>query len=527
MNLSPMISQQNFNSEAYDHIDENNFKYVNDSPFSTFSIDVDTASYSNIRRILNNGNLPTSGAVRIEEMVNYFDYNYPKVKETGVPFASSVAIGKCPWNKDSKLVRLAIKSKDIPAESRSVANLVFLLDVSGSMYAQNKLPLLKKALKMLVNNLNVKDRVAIVVYAGASGLVLPSTPCSQKGKIIAALNNLSAGGSTNGGAGICQAYRVAVANFVEEGINRVILCTDGDFNVGTTSQSELIDLISKSAKSNVFLTVLGFGMGNYKNSTLEKLADKGNGNYGYIDNENEAQKLLVKQIGATLTTIAKDVKIQIEFNPAQVQAYRLIGYENRKLNKEDFNDDKKDAGEIGAGHCVTVFYELVPNGVKLDLRKTDKRKYSKNAVREIVNNEILDVKIRYKEPNATVSKFLTFPLKGKIKDAISSVDNDFKFASSVIAFGMLLRNSKFKGLVTYDLVLKLAQNAVNDSSIEDDERKEFIKLVKKARRLTVLKNPQKKSALNLLEKIKLNNITLNFHSAKIILDMYVLVPLFS
>ncbi|UDQ99000.1 VWA domain-containing protein [Lentisphaerota bacterium WC36G] len=477
----------NFNTETYDNIEENNLKFVKDEPLSTFSIDVDTASYSNIRRMLNRGELPPKGAVRIEEMVNYFNYNYPKVINENQPFATNVTIGSCPWNDKSKLVRIAIKGKEIPAESRPKANLVFLLDVSGSMRSPNKLPLLRNALKMLVNNLNDQDRVAIVVYAGASGLVLESTACNEKTKIMDALNRLSAGGSTNGAAGITQAYKVAVANFIEGGINRVILCTDGDFNVGTTNQSDLINLIQKSAKSDVFLTVLGFGMGNYKDSTLEKLADKGNGNYGYIDDEKEARKLLVKQIGGTLNTIAKDVKIQVEFNPSQVQAYRLIGYENRKLNNEDFANDEKDAGEIGAGHTITAFYEVFDNKTKLNAPETPQTKYSKNVASDIAQNEILEVKIRYKEPNGTKSKLLKFPLTGKIYDAITSIDNDFKFANAVIIFGMLLRHSKNIGSVNYNTVLKLAQNSVDDCKNKNYERSEFINLVKKAQRLTALK----------------------------------------
>ncbi len=469
-----------FNTEEYDSITPDNYVRVADEPLSTFSIDVDTASYSNVRRMLNQGALPPKGAVRIEEMINYFNYDY-KAPRDDKPFAVDLEMAQCPWDQKHRLVRIGLKGKEISSEKREAANLVFLLDVSGSMSSANKLPLLKKSLKMLVNNLKAKDRVAIVVYAGASGLVLPSTSCEERGKILESLDRLAAGGSTNGGAGIELAYKTAVANYIEKGINRVILCTDGDFNVGTTNQSELVDKIEKSAKTGVYLSVFGFGMGNYKDSTLEKLADKGNGNYGYIDTEKEAKKALVEQVNGTLVTIAKDVKIQVEFNPAQVKAYRLIGYENRKLDKQDFNDDKKDAGEIGAGHTVTAFYEVIMAKDNFEGPSVDPLKYQQHTkVKADLTSEVLTVKVRYKKPDEDKSQLLEFPLQGQIGEAGNGSD-DLRFAAGVSAFGMLLRDSKFKGSATYDMVLELC-------GAQDRElRKEFIELVNKAKRLTILK----------------------------------------
>ncbi|MFH1572290.1 MAG: von Willebrand factor type A domain-containing protein, partial [Gemmatimonadota bacterium] len=371
-------NRTDFQREAYDHVQHNDFKAVADEALSTFSIDVDTASYANVRRMLTGGSMPPAGAVRIEEMLNYFSYDY--APPTGSdPFAAHVEVAGCPWAPQHRLARIGIKGWEIANEDRPVSNLVFLLDVSGSMNEPNKLPLLKQAMGMLVDQLGENDRVAIVVYAGASGLVLDSTSCDDREAVLDALRRLNAGGSTNGGAGIQLAYDTAMAHFVEGGVNRVILATDGDFNVGTTSQSDLVDMVEDKARSGVFLTVLGFGMGNYQDSTLEKLADKGNGNYAYIDTELEAKKVLVEQISGTLVTIAKDVKIQVDFNPAKVAAYRLIGYENRLLRDEDFLDDTKDAGEIGAGHSVTAIYELVPPGKEGELPTVEPSKYQKPA----------------------------------------------------------------------------------------------------------------------------------------------------
>jgi Ca-activated chloride channel family protein len=460
------------NTESYDHIVENPLRLVTQSPLSTFSIDVDTASYANVRRFLNQGRLPPAGAVRIEEMINYFDYDYP-LPTGDDPFSVNVEVADCPWNADHRLARIGIKGQEYPPEQRPPANLVFLIDVSGSMRSSNKLPLVKAAMEMLVEELYDDDYVAIVVYAGASGLVLDSTACSDRATILSSLERLRAGGSTNGGAGIQLAYDIAAENFVDGGINRVILATDGDFNVGTTSQGELIDLIEEKAADGSFLSVLGFGMGNYKDSTLEKLADKGNGNYAYIDTKREAEKVLVEQIGGTLMTIAKDVKIQVEFNPVEVAAYRLIGYENRLLAAQDFNDDTKDAGEIGAGHTVTALYEIVPVGVDVDLPSIDPLKYQTSPLDAHPDDsetelgaqatgeapepdettgtprglkpaaqtgELMTVKLRYKEPDGDTSKLIEMPIVDG-GSAPADASEDFTFAASVASFGMLLRGT--------------------------------------------------------------------------------------
>ncbi len=473
-----------FNTETYDKIVESEFKRVVEHPLSTFSIDVDTASYSMVRNMLTKqGRMPPPGAVRIEELINYFDYAYAPPTDD-VPFATHVDAATCPWNDKHNLVRIGLKGKVIEREERDPANLVFLLDVSGSMNQPNKLPLLKTAMTKLVNNLNEQDRVAIAVYAGAAGLVLPSTPCSDKHKILESLDRLQAGGSTNGGAGIQLAYATAAANFIEGGVNRVILCTDGDFNIGMTNQSELISMIEKKAKDNIFLTVLGFGMGNYKDSTLEKLADKGNGNYGYIDTENEAEKLLVEGLSGTLVTIAKDVKIQVEFNPHHVKAYRLLGYENRLLKKEDFNDDTKDAGEIGAGHTVTALYELIPADSEEEVAapKVDELKYQKDVEKTDAarSDELLTVKLRYKEPDGDTSKLLSFPVKNEIVE-FDAANVDLKFASAVAAFGMLLRDSEYKGTADYEKILGWAKSSLGEDQF--NYREEFLKLIRAAQSL--------------------------------------------
>ena len=376
-------SRPNFNTEDYDHIQENRFYEALKTPLSTFSIDVDAASYSNLRRFINNGQTPPADAVRIEEMINYFDYEYPQ-PEGGRPFEVVTELSACPWNGDNQLLLIGLQGKKMETGSLPPSNLVFLIDVSGSMQSMNKLPLLKSSLKMLVNQLRPEDRVAIAVYAGAAGLVLPPTPGSNRQKIIEALDRLEAGGSTAGAAGIKLAYETAREHYIKEGNNRVILATDGDFNIGTSSDGELVRLIEKERESGVFLTVLGFGMGNYKDNKMQKLANSGNGNHYYIDNINEGRNVLVNEFGGTLFTIAKDVKIQIEFNPVKVQGYRLIGYENRLLDKEDFNDDKKDAGELGSGHRVTALYEIIPVGVKSEyLASVDDLKISKEGSRKI------------------------------------------------------------------------------------------------------------------------------------------------
>lgn len=467
--------QPELNTEAYDRIYENDYKSVKDYSLSTFSVDVDTASYSNMRRYLNQGSLPPRDAVRIEELVNYFSYDY-QGPDGNVPFATRIELGECPWNKNNRLVHIGIKGKNVSNENTPPRNLVFLLDVSGSMNSSDKLPLLKKAMKMLVNQLGDKDHVSIVVYAGASGLLLPPVSGDNQKKIIESFSRLNAGGSTNGGQGIKLAYQTARKHFRKDGINRVILATDGDFNVGITNQGDLTRLIEKERESGVFLTVLGFGMGNLKDSTMEKLADKGNGNYAYIDNVAEARKVLVEQMGSTLNTIAKDVKIQVEFSPKHVKAYRLIGYENRMLKAEDFNNDKKDAGEIGAGHTVTAIYEVIPAGSKWTGDSIDPLKYQNtNTLSQAASNgEVLTLKIRYKAPDGTKSKLLTSVLH-RANDVGSKTSDDFRFSAAVASFGMMLRDSKHKGQSSYAMVKKLAKGAyANDVH---GYRAEFVRLV--------------------------------------------------
>lgn len=473
-----------YNTESYDHITENRFLKVKDNPLSTFSIDVDAASYSNVRRFLNLGQLPPAGAVRIEEMVNYFHYEYPQ-PTNGDPFSINTEISDCPWNKGNKLVLIGLQGKKIPTENLPASNLVFLIDVSGSMDMPTKLPLVKASMKMLVDQLRPQDRVAIVVYAGNAGLVLPSTSGEEKIKIKDAIDRLEAGGSTAGGAGIKLAYKIAKENFAKEGNNRVILCTDGDFNIGASSDDEMESLIEQERKSGVFLTVLGFGMGNYKDSKMEKLADKGNGNHAYIDQLSEAKKVLVSEFGGTLFTIAKDVKLQIEFNPAKVQGYRLIGYENRLLNKEDFNNDKKDAGELGSGHTVTALYEIIPVGVKSKfLEKVDSLKYQSNIAplsKSSHTDELMTVKFRYKAPDGEVSKLIEHPVLDQQVPLAKTSDN-FRFAASVAEFGMLLRNSEFKSASSFSNVIALARKAKGTD--EEGYRSEFIRLVESAESLT-------------------------------------------
>ena len=464
------------NTEAYDHLTDNPFLAVGPNPLSTFSIDVDTASYANVRRFLQQGTLPPADAVRIEELINYFNYDYDA--PTGDdPFATHVEVAGCPWAPDHRLARIGLKGMQISEDERPPSNLVFLLDVSGSMSSSNKLPLLKQAMKLLTNQLGHNDHIAMVVYAGAAGMVLPSTACDDDQAILGALDRLQAGGSTAGGAGIQLAYETAMDNFIEGGINRVILATDGDFNVGTTDRGSLVRMIEEKAKSGVFLTVLGFGMGNIKDATLEQLADKGNGNYAYIDSIDEARKVLVEEMGGTLVTIAKDVKIQVEFNPAEVTAYRLIGYENRILAAEDFNDDTKDAGEIGAGHTVTALFEIVPVGVAIDLPGVDDLKYQRSRNRRGASDEMLTLKLRYKQPDGDTSKLLTFPVTDDGHGYVAASD-DFKFAASVAAYGMLLRDSPHKGTASFDGVIELAGEGLGEDS--HGYRAQFIELARKA-----------------------------------------------
>ena len=470
------------NTEQYSHIDENPFLEVARAPLSTFSIDVDTASYSNTRRFLKDGQLPPKDAVRIEEMVNYFSYDYPQ-PVGDAPFSVTAEISEAPWNPAHRLVHIGLQGKRIATENMPPANLVFLLDVSGSMNEARKLPLVKSAMKVLAEQLTARDRVAMVVYAGSSGLVLPATTGDRKGEILSAIDRLDAGGSTNGGEGIQLAYKIAQENFIKGGVNRVILATDGDFNVGVTSEGDLVRLIEEKRQSGVFLSVLGFGTGNIKDATMEKLADKGNGNYAYIDSLGEARKVLGEQIGGTLFTIAKDVKIQVEFNPKQAAAYRLIGYENRLLRDQDFNDDTKDAGEIGAGHTVTALYEVVPFGQKFENPGVDALKYQQPVQpSEMANSsELMTVKLRYKEPTQTESKLVQVSLADS-KARLGAASENFRFASAVAAFGMLLRDSRYKADASYNKVLELARASAGADT--QGYRTEFIQLVETARMLS-------------------------------------------
>jgi Ca-activated chloride channel homolog len=468
-----------FNTEDYSNIVENKFLDATGNPLSTFSIDVDEAAYSNVRRYINNGSLPPAGAVRIEEMINYFDYNYPQPGNDD-PFSVNTEISECPWNPQHRLVHIGLQGKEIPISNLPAANLVFLIDVSGSMQDPNKLPLVKASLNMLVDQLRNDDKVAIVVYAGNAGLVLPSTSGGNKTAIKEAIDNLEAGGSTAGGEGIQLAYKVARQNFVNNGNNRVILATDGDFNVGASSDDDMVRLIEKERQSGVFLSVLGYGMGNYKDNKMQLLADKGNGNHSYIDNINEARKVLVSEFGSTLFTIAKDVKLQLEFNPAKVQAYRLIGYENRVLAAEDFNDDKKDAGELGSGHTVTALYEIIPIGIKSDFIKTvDSLKYQspKNTTSVSNTQEIMTIKLRYKKPGGDISKLITHPVIDTQAELANTSDN-FRFSAAVASFGMLLRDSEYKQQSSYHQVMAMAKSAKGDDA--NGYRQEFIKLVQAA-----------------------------------------------
>jgi Ca-activated chloride channel family protein len=482
---APMMNRMvtDYNTEEYSTFEENVFHETKKDALTTFSIDVDRAAYSNIRRMINNGQLPPKDAVRIEEMINYFDYNYeqPKGKD---PVSFQTEISDSPWNNGLKLLHIGLQAKKIPTDNLPASNLVFLIDVSGSMSDYNKLPLLKQGFKLLVDQLRLKDHVAIVVYAGAAGLVLPSTSGKDKTKIKEALENLQAGGSTAGGEGIRLAYKIASDNFIKGGNNRVILATDGDFNIGTSSESDLKTLIENKRESGVYLSVLGFGMGNYKDNKMETLADKGNGNYAYIDDLQEARKEFVTEFGGTLFTVAKDVKLQLEFNPKYVKAYRLIGYENRRLNNEDFNDDKKDAGEMGSGHTVTAIYEIIPAGVESAyLAKADPLKYqeNKNLTNSGNSNEVLTIKLRYKLPDETTSMLIEEVVYDK-HTAFDKTSADFRLAASIAEFGLLLRQSDFKGNSSYEHIIATAKTARGND--EEGYRAEFIKLVKMAQLLS-------------------------------------------
>ncbi len=478
--------QPQWNTEEYDGINENIFHNPLHNPLSTFSIDVDAASYSNVRRFLNHGQRPPKDAVRIEELINYFAYNYPQ--PTGEhPFSIRTEMSEAPWNTKHKLVHIGLQGIKLPTQNLPPANLVFLIDVSGSMNEPNKLPLVKSALHLLINELRPQDHVAMVVYAGAAGLVLEPTPGSEKEKIRSALEQLQAGGSTAGGEGLRLAYATAKKYFNPKGNNRVILATDGDFNVGESSNAAMERLIENERQSGVFLTVLGFGMGNYKDSKMEILSNKGNGNYAYIDNISEARKVLVNEFGGTLFTIAKDVKLQIEFNPAKVAAYRLIGYENRLLKNEDFNNDRKDAGDLGSGHTVTALYEIIPAGTDSEFfQPVDELKYQNIKVnpRTTHSNELMTIKIRYKKPDEETSRLLVHTLTDNEIPLHKTSDN-FRWAAAVAAFGMLLRESEYIGRFTFQDVVALAEGARGTD--KEGYRSEFIKMARILSELSVRK----------------------------------------
>ena len=473
-NRTPYIQA---NTETYSAITSNDFTHAKDEPLSTVSIDVDTASYSNVRRFVNNQNqLPPKNAVRIEELVNYFSYDYPQPTNSD-PFSVTTELSSAPWNKDHQLLHVGIQGKKLDLSKAPSSNLVFLIDTSGSM--SGDLGLVKDSLKMLVEQLRATDKIAIVTYSGYASLALPSTSGANKELIVNAIDSLQAGGSTAGGEGIQQAYRIAKQNFIHGGNNRIMLATDGDFNVGTSSRQGLEDLIVSKRDEHIFLSVLGFGHGNYQDDNMETLADKGNGNYAYIDNLLEAKKVLVKEMGGTLYTIAKDVKIQIEFNPEKVKSYRLIGYENRKLNKEDFNDDKKDAGELGAGHTVTALYEIIPadaNGIDSNVDELKYQTITSNQA-AMSSNELVNVKLRYKEPTGSTSQLILKPVMDS-KVAFAQSSNNFRFSSAVAGFGMLLRDSKFKGDISYQAVIDIAKHAKGKDL--EGYRSEFVQLVEKA-----------------------------------------------
>lgn len=489
---SPSRNRQDFDTATYDHVSENPFLQAATNPLSTFSIDVDTASYSNVRRFIESGSLPPKDAVRVEEMINYFSYDY-REPEGDKPFSIDLDATACPWDESHRLLRIGLKGREVASENRPNSNLVFLLDVSGSMTPAERLPLVKQAMRLLVEKLTEKDRVAVVIYAGGSGLALPSTTGDRKETILRALEDLKAGGSTNGAEGIELAYRVAADNFIKGGVNRVILATDGDFNIGVTNQGDLVRLIEQKAKTGVFLSVLGVGTDNLKDSTMQKLADKGNGNYAYLDSLDEARKVLVQQVNGTLMTIAKDVKIQVEFNPARVTSYRLIGYEKRMLRKEDFNNDKVDAGEIGAGHTVTALYEIVPAGTgaadpAASVPPVDPLKYQASNLAAApaaqadpkLSQEMVTVKLRYKKPEGNTSELT----ERSFVDNGSKFENaapDLKFAAAVAEFGMILRDSQYKGKGTIGAVIEWAMEGKSRDTA--GYRAGFIELARKTQAL--------------------------------------------
>jgi len=485
---APPTYQQDVDTSRYEHLAENPVRLAAEQPVSTFSIDVDTGSYSNVRRFLNDGRLPPQDAVRVEEMINYFDYQYAVPATRSTPFSVSTELAAAPWNNDAWLLRIGIRGFDVKAEERPAANLVFLIDVSGSMQTPVKLPLLKNAFRLLTDQLTARDRVSMVVYAGSSGVVLEPTSGDQKQKIREAIDRLEAGGSTNGAEGIQRAYQLAHDTFIKGGINRVVLATDGDFNVGIVNFEDLVDMAERQRASGVALTALGFGTENINDQLLERLADAGNGNYAYVDNLSEARKVLVTELSSTLFTIAKDVKIQVEFNPAEVREYRLIGYENRMLARDDFNNDKVDAGEIGAGHRVTALYEIVPTGAH---GRIDPLRYGAKPANDARAEEIAHIRLRYKLPDSDKSQLLERPIRKSALVANGKLSPDLRFAASVAAFGQLLRGSKYVGDFSYDDVTSLAKGALDHDP--EGYRREFLSLVKLAGSLTPAQPAQKVS----------------------------------
>lgn len=473
VSVSP--SYDDMDAEEYASFSENKFHSPLQDPLSTFSIDVDAASYSNIRRMINKGDMPTHDAVRVEEMINYFSYNYPQPKGKD-PVAISTEIANCPWNSKHRLVKIGLKAKEIPTDELPMSNFVFLIDVSGSMWGPTRLDLVKSSMKLLVNNLRDDDKVSIVTYASGVDEKLSSASGKDKQKIFEVLDQLQAGGGTSGAAAIERAYNLARKNFIQGGNNRIILCTDGDFNIGISSEDALVRMIEKERKDGIFLSILGYGMGNYKDKKMQALAQAGNGNHAYIDNMQEANKVLVSEFGSTMYAVAKDVKLQLEFNPDKVQAYRLVGYETRLLAAEDFNDDTKDAGEMGAGHTVTAFYEIIPIGVESNFFNVDKLKYQKNKEKltnkGLTSPDLLTVKLRYKEIDSDKSDKIEVAI---IDKGDNNPSEDFKFASAVAMFGQLLRNSDYKGHATYDDVIKLAKEG--KGADENGYRSEFARLV--------------------------------------------------
>lgn len=480
------LSSTDIGGEGYSAFSENPFLKVADNPLSTFSIDVDAASYSNIRRMITDEQLPTAGAIRIEEMINYFSYQYPQPVAKD-PVSINAEITACPWNAQHQLALIGLQGKQIATDNLPASNLVFLIDVSGSMMQDNKLPLVKSSLHLLTDNLRPQDKVSIVTYAGNAGLALPATSGESKLEIKRAIDRLEGGGSTAGGEGIQLAYKVAAEQMIKGGNNRIILCTDGDFNVGVSSEDALVRLIEGKRETGIFLTVLGYGMGNYQDARMQQLADKGNGNHAYIDGISEARKVLVKEFGGTLFTIAKDVKLQIEFNPALVKGYRLIGYENRMLAKEDFNNDKKDAGEMGSGHTVTALYEIIPAGENApELDSVDQLRYQpvekmKKKENTAFAGEMLNIKLRYKQPDGNSSQLIEKAVKNN-KTAFEKASENLRFAAAVAAFGMRLRDSKYKGTLSYNEIADIARKAQGDD--KEKYRSEFIQLVKEAGKLT-------------------------------------------